>query len=175
MALTVEDGTGLIDADAFVSVEYCDTYCNDRELTDWLDGDADPDGAIRRATSFLTNSYVWKGVKLRGRLQAQAFPRMDVQDEEGNAVDPNSVPLEVLQACCELAAYERANPGALAPSVTLTDRVRREKIGPLEIEYVNTATSLVDARPVLLNVDDMISGLLAEGSASPIFGEVARS
>ena len=76
MALTVEDGTGKADADAFVSVEDCDTYCEARGLTDWTgvaDSPADTkEAAIRRATDHLSAAYAWKGAKRNGRSQALA-------------------------------------------------------------------------------------------------------
>lgn len=172
--LVVEDGTGLANADAFVDEDFVDQYCTDRDISDWLDGEGDGKAAIRRATQFLCNAYDWKGSRRRGRLQSLVFPRIDVEDEEGEAVDPSSVPQEVLYACCELSAYERANPGALSPAVIAADRIKREKIGPLETEYAISALSPLDLRPVLTLVNDMLSGLVDTGSLNSLSGTAVR-
>src|SRR5690606_8275036 len=117
MALTVEDGTGKADADAFVSVDDCAAYCADNGLTAWDDGDADTwEPAIRRATSWLSTAFTWKGCRANGRSQALAWPRADAEDGEGEAIPADEVPVEIVQACCEAAVYELANPGLLSPT-----------------------------------------------------------
>lgn len=176
MALIVEDGTGLANADAFVSVADCTTYCDAQGLTGWTERTSDPDAdeaAIRRATTWLSNSFIWKGYKLNGRSQALAWPRADVEDEEDEEVASDEVPAEIVTACCIAAAYERENPGGLSPNVTLTDRVKSEQIGPIRTEYASSAMTADAARPVLTLVRDIISGLLASGSNS-LVGRVVR-
>lgn len=175
MALIVEDGTGKADADAFVSVADCTTYCAAQGLSGWgstRDAGLD-EAAIRRATTWLSNSFTWKGYKLNGRSQALAWPRTDAEDEEGEEVASDEVPAEIVQACCIAASYERANPGGLSPNVTLTDRVKREKIGPIETEYASAAMTADAQRPVLTLVLDVVSGLQAAGSNS-LVGRAVR-
>ena len=87
MTLVVEDGTGLANANAFISQAYMDDYATSRELNDWLNGANDPEAAIIRATDAFSNGYIWKGSRLRGRQQALAWPRTDVEDEDGEEVD----------------------------------------------------------------------------------------
>lgn len=175
--LIVEDGTGLADANAFASLETVDDYCTAHGLTDWTGESRSPsdddEAAIRRATTWLSNSFSWKGYKLNGRTQALAWPRTDVEDEEGEDVASDEVPAEIAQACCIAAAYERANPGGLTPSVVMTDRVKRERIASIEVEYASTSNSADAARPVLVLVMDLISGLLSAGSNS-LVGTVVR-
>jgi hypothetical protein len=169
MTLTVEDGTGLAAADAFVSVANCDTYCTSHGLTDWTDATSDPDAdeaAIRRATAWLSTAFRWSGAKLNGRSQALAWPREDATDGEGEDIATDEVPVEIVQATCIAAAYERANPGGLSPSVTMTDRVKRERVGSLEVEYAGAAQTPESARPVLTRVMDLIGGLTSGASVS---------
>jgi hypothetical protein len=177
MALTVEDGTGLANADAFVSVEDCDTYCENHGLTDWTSQArspaADDEAAIRRATTWLSSAFTWKGYKLNGRDQALAWPRTDVEDAEGEDVASDEVPAEIVTATCIAAAYERSNPGGLTPNVVLTDRIKAERIGPISTEYASMPISADAARPVLTLVLDIISGLLATGSNS-LVGRAVR-
>src|ERR1700758_2726969 len=105
--LVVEDGTGLADADAFFDMDYMDAYATAHDLTGWLDGPGDGQAAIRRATTYLCNSWPWKGFRLKGRDQALAWPRTEVTDGEDNIVASDSVPAEIIQATAELAAFER--------------------------------------------------------------------
>lgn len=168
MSLTVEDGTGLAAADAFVSVDDCDAYCTAQGLNGWTSATrspaADDEAAIRRATSWLSNSFTWKGYKLNGRSQALAWPRTDVEDEEGEDVASDEVPAEIVQACCIAAAYERANPGGLSPSVTLQNRVKAKGVGPLRKEFFAAPMTAESARPILTLVNDLIGGLLSGGN-----------
>lgn len=176
MALTVETGAGLADADAFVSVADCTTFCEARGLTGWTERTSDPDAdeaAIRRATAWLSSAFTWKGSRTNGRDQALAWPREDVEDGEGEEVPSDELPVEIVQACCVAAAYERANPGGLTPNVTLTNRVKSKGIGPLRKEYFAAPMSADAVRPVLTQVRDIVSGLLATGS-NGLSGRVVR-
>lgn len=168
---------GAADADAFMSVEDCTTFCEARGLTDWTSAARSPadedEAAIRRATAWLSSAFTWKGSRTNGRTQALAWPREDVEDAEGEEVASDEVPTEIVQACCIAAAYERANPGGLTPNVNLTERVKREKVGPIETEYASVAMSADASRPVLTQVLDVISGLLSSGS-NALVGRVVR-
>jgi hypothetical protein len=170
MPLIVEDGTGLSAADALVSVDDCTTYCTDHGLTDWTGATRSPpeddEAAIRRATAWLSNAFTWKGTRTNGRDQALAFPRTNCTDGEGEDIASDEVPVEIVQACCIAAAYERGNPGGLNPAVTLTDRVKSERVGPIATEYASTTMSADAARPILTRVMDIIGGLLSGGSNS---------
>lgn len=176
MALTTTPGAS--DADAFVSVADCDTYCAAHGLTGWTgaaDSPADvKEAAIRRATAYLSNAFSWKGWKTNARAQALAWPRADVEDDEGNDVASDAIPVEIIQACCHIAAAEVAAPGVMNPTVDLTARVKREKIGPIETEYAGVANQAELSRPVLLVVGDLVGGLIA-GGTNALVGTAVRS
>lgn len=177
MALTVEDGAGNAAADAFVSLEACDAYCIAHGLADWTGATRSPpeddEAAIRRATAWLSGAFTWKGSKLNGRSQALAWPRVNVTDEEWNEVASDTVPVEIVQACCIAAAYERANPGGLSPAVTIGNRVKSKGVGPLRKEYFAAPMTPEAMRPVLTRVRDVIGGLLSDSSNS-LVGRVVR-
>lgn len=176
MALTVTPGSPT--ADAFVTVAACDTYCASHGLTDWTGAANSPadvkEAAIRRATAYLSNGFSWKGYRTDGRSQALAWPRLDVEDEEGNEVASDAIPVEIVQACCHIAAAEVATPGVMNPTVDLTARVKRERIGPIETEYASVANQAELARPVLLVVGDLVGGLIAAGT-NALVGTAIRS
>lgn len=176
MALTVTPGSS--SADSFVSVADCDAYCEAQGLSDWTgaaDSPADvKESALRRATTFLSNAYAWKGARTNGRSQALAWPRTDVEDEEGETVDDDAIPVEIVQATCLIAAKEVATPGYMSPAVVQADRVKRERVDKIEVEYLGGTMNAEASRPVLLQVEDLISGLIA-GTASAFVGSAARA
>jgi hypothetical protein len=168
MALTVTPGSAT--ADAFVSVAACDTYCTARGLTDWTgaaDSPADvKEAAIRRATAYLCNAFAWKGLPTSGRTQALAWPRAEVCDADGYAVPTDTIPREIVDACCEIAVREIVTPGYMSPDVVLTDRIKAESIGPISTTYADNGAAASASRPVLLLVRDMVAGLLSAGSGA---------
>ncbi len=179
MALTVENGTGVAGADALITVEFCTAYCEDHGLTDWtgaVHSPADDDeAAIRRASTWMSNAWTYKGTRTHGRAQGQAFPRESLTDGEGADIPNNEVPVEIQQATAIAAAYERANPGGLSPSVTMVDRVKRERVDVIDTEYFAAPQTAAAARPELTLVMDLIGGLLATGSSNSLVGRAVRT
>lgn len=179
MALTAEDGTGKTDADAFVTLAAFKAYCDTRG-TDYSDySDAQLEQAIVRATDYLSEGFSWKGYKVKprgttGGEQALAWPRYNATDRGGYSVASDSVPREVQQATHEVAAAEMASPGVMQPTYTPSERVKREKVGPLETEYHIADTSPQSSRPVILRVRDLIGGLLDTTGGSRLVGEAYR-
>lgn len=176
MALIVTPGSA--SADSFVSVADCDAYCEARGLSDWTTAADSPpevkEGALRRATAFLSSrAFDWKGTRTDGRDQALAWPRADVTDEEGETVPDDAIPVEIVQACCEIAAREVVTPGFTSPDTTLTDRVKTERIGPMGVEYATAPNTAEAARPMMLRVHDLVSGLI-NGTRNPLVGSTVR-
>lgn len=137
MALVVETGAGLPNADAYISVADADAYFAARGMTLWADSsfsDTEKEACIRRATDFMLGAYrgAWAG---RRRFSAQAldWPRIDVPNPDmiGEYFPNDQVPREVVRACAELAW--RAAFGELAEDKTRG--VLREKIDTIEVEY----------------------------------------
>lgn len=179
MTITVEDGTGKVDADAFVSLADFKLYCDGRGKDYSAYADAALEQAIVRASDYLSNGFSWKGYKVNprgasGGEQALAWPRTGVVDANGYSVASDSVPLEIEKATYEIAAVEMVTPGAMQPTYTPSERVKREKVGPLETEYHISDTSPQSARPVLLSVRDLIGGLLSTSGGSRIVGAAYR-
>lgn len=140
MAITVEDGTGLADADSYISVTAADTYVADHGADAvWTAGSVDDkEQALRLATQALDVQYIsrWKGIKI-GTVQALDWPREGVFDEDGFAVDDDAVPKAVEDACVELA-IRQINGEVLVPDVDEPGTIRSkfDKVGPLETRTV---------------------------------------
>lgn len=165
MALIIEDGTGLSNADSFVSIADADAYHAAIGNSTWTGTDEVKEQALRRASRFLSDSFKWKGYPVRGRDQSLAWPRFYVEDSEGYGIDSDEIPSEITKATNELALLELITPGTMTPTVTLSERVKREKVGPLEVEYLNAGVDAWADRPVVTKVIDLVGGLLRPGGS----------
>jgi len=154
MALTVEDGTGLANADSYISVADALAYHDARGNTNWATiTTLEQEQAIRRATDFMQQVYSWKGSR-KTDTQALAWPRYYVERDNGY-YPSDSVPNEVKNACAELAF--KAAGGDLSPDIA--QRVIREKIGPIEVEYDKNSVQFTTYRAINNLLSPFLNGL----------------
>jgi hypothetical protein len=147
MAIIVEDGTGLPNAESYISVDDADAYHDNRGNTTWgTMQTVEKEQALRRGTDYMEQMYrsLWKGTRVTAS-QRLSWPRAFVLREDfyatstlipdtlnGEFYYPSDiVPEEVKQACAELAW--RAAQGELSPD--LTQGIIREKVDVLEVQY----------------------------------------
>lgn len=159
MALIVESGEGLANAESYISVADADARHTAFGNSAWTGSDAVKEAALRRATAYMMQAYRgrWKGTRLM-RAQALDWPR------HGAVVDgfdwpSNAVPEEVANACADLAIK------ALAGDLNADQNGRaviREKVGPLETEYAEYGSTAAQYRAV----DMALSALLTGGGAN---------
>jgi hypothetical protein len=165
MGLIVEDGTGLANADAFMSLAefkaYADAHGYDYSA---YDDEAQIEPAIRRGTTYVSSSFAWPGYKVKRRAQALAWPRNGAVDRDGETISADAVPAEIKSAAGEAAWYELAT-GPLSPAVVLTERVKREKIEGIEVEYASAGATAAASLPSLPIIDMLVSGLLASSNS----------
>lgn len=151
MALIIETGAGLPDADSYASVAEADRQLAALGVIDWAPLDeAAKEVALRNATRFMRTNYRlrWAGQRVY-QMQALDWPRYDVCVDRW-PVRSDIVPPEVVSACIDLAA--RAGRGEqLMPDLdTGSNVVKRDKTGPLETEYFQNTT---EARERFVAVD----------------------
>lgn len=132
MALIVEDGTGLNNAESYASVAFADAYFAARISGGWsIITEANKEMLLRLATDHIDAVYGQRFKGTKGTLsQALQWPRIGVY-VDGYEYPVDDVPIEVQRACCEFAYA--ANTQTLLP--TLEQGVKREKIDVIEIEY----------------------------------------
>lgn len=181
MALEVEDGTGKTDAESYISVTDADTYFSKRGITLWATLlTEEKEQALRRSTDYLGQVYRlrWKGARAVAN-QALDWPRSFVEQEDyeyaglngytmigGQYYYPsNAVPVEVMNACAEMAF--KAASGELAPD--LDRAVTREKVDVIEVEYDRYATQYKQYRAI----DNLLAPFLA--SVGGAFRKVVRT
>lgn len=161
MAFTIEDGTGVADANAYVTETELGTYADDRAVT-LASGDAE--SAIVRATTYIDATYRTRfvGYKTNGRDQGLEWPRTGVLDAQYFPIANDEIPIEIKNATCEAAIRELTTPDSLLADLERGGQIRMLKAGSVEIEYGANATPTTTYRVI----DGILSGLLGAASAS---------
>lgn len=134
MTIVVEDGTGKINAESYISVADATTYHAARGNAAWaaLATDAVREQSLRKATEYMGQVYRlrWKGARYT-TTQALDWPRSNVYVDSATVIENDDVPVEVVRACAEYALKASA-----ATLYADEDRAAiREKVGPIETEY----------------------------------------
>ena len=170
MALTVEDGTGLVGADAYISVANADTYFLASANATWAAATVSAkEIAIIKATRYIEKRFgtKWKGL-IASSEQALSWPRRYVYNERGTEL-VDQVPVQIARACAEYAVQALINPlipetvypiadGAPVPFGRINRKV--EKVGPIyeetyystggaQASRVGSGSSLVDGDKVV--------------------------
>lgn len=157
---TVEDGTGLETANAYVSVSFADDYHDGRLHTAWTDASktvTQKERAIVRATDHVDRLYgQWFRGRRRQKVQALEWPRIGAFDNDGYAMtSEDEVPRNLQRAISEYAlralligeltpdtpppvpsqslGIDDTNKSPSADSASGTITELREKVGPLEV------------------------------------------
>lgn len=162
MALTVEDGTGLAAADSYQSLADADNYvaAHGADATWTAAADADKEEGLRLATQYLDTTYGgrWRGLRAND-TQALAWPRDNAVDDDGYAIDDESVPARLEDACSELAV-KAVGGDTLVADITNPGSIKRELriVGPItkEDEYVGGKSQIKNYRLVELLLRPLI-------------------
>ncbi len=165
MALVVETGSCVPTANALVLRAELIAYAADYHPAVTVGGDDTTDGAILRASAWLSSFPDWDGSMTCGRgLQGLAWPRTGVTDCNGDDVSDDEVPVEVKQATYEASLAELVSPGVLTPTIIPGKQKKREKVDVIDISYMTPKEQGVSGsldpveslRPVLTTVSDLL-------------------
>jgi len=127
--LVVEDGSGMSNADAYVSLAYAATYHDKYGNDAWSAASAaTQERAIRRATQYIDTHYRFRGSQYT-YSQKLLWPRADMYVENIYQTWPVA---RVQDACCELAL--RALDGPLNTDQS-DQAVTEETVGPITTKY----------------------------------------
>lgn len=150
MAFTLEDGTGVIDANGYIDDTWFDTYFTDRGNTAAVAlTTVEKNVAIIKASDYIDSRFgtLFRGWKATS-YQGLEWPRTDAYDDDDYELD--EVPNQLQKATAEYA-WRAHNLGILAPDPALAYNTRdsigagttesatniegyRTKVGPIEIE-----------------------------------------
>lgn len=157
MALIVEDGTIVEDANSYVTLEEARAYALERGLTLPAlpeEGQVDAlEALLISAVDYLEGKRVeYKGEKV-SELQELQFPRDNVYID-GFLLASDAIPKVLKQAQIKLAVI--AHSGVALEPVRSGPAVIRKKVGPIETEYSEGSTF----RPAMPAVDALLAPLL---------------
>jgi hypothetical protein len=164
MSIIVEDGSCVADANAFVTrddlIVYAAAYYPETDVP----YDETTDGAILRASSWVSSFPDWDGQMKCGRgLQGLAWPRTGVEDCNGDTVPSDEVPIEVEHATFIASLAELASPGILSPTITPGKQKKSVKVDVIAESYMTPSEQgltnvdpVASLRPVLTAVSDLL-------------------
>lgn len=177
MAFVVEDGTGVLDANAYVTVAFADSYFEDRNQTSWSGSDLEKQGWIVRATDYVETRFYgqFRGYEAFPGIQALQFPRY-LFGYPSVALTTVALPINLQKAVCEYALRAKTAPLAPDPVVDPSGfqiSGTHKKVGPIEkdVEY---ATRGSGSTPQILRPYPAADMLLA-GLVKSTQGRVIRS
>lgn len=148
--LIVEDGTGVVGAESYVSVAEADQYMLDFGYDEWPQPPAstpsDPtpvdtnlskkEAMLRRGALYIDNVYGILSVGYKKNSnQGLLFPQIGAFYWNGMPVDPDSIPIEYKKAQMEVARLAYAGV-ALTITIGAGEReLKRKKIDVIEKEW----------------------------------------
>ena len=164
MALQVEDGTGLADAESYVSVADCAAWATKHGKTFPASPAAPAEQALRRATAWIDGIYGRRfvGARLNGRAQALCWPRTDAEDKDGEEVPSDEVPSEVVTATCEAAVRELASPGILSPDLKRGGAIKSVKAGSVAVEFMGNAPAETTFKAIDAALAPLLGGVTGD-------------
>ncbi len=166
--LIVEDGSGVENANSYCDETDANAYFELRGNTAWTGISSSPDqgkpAALIRATAAIDATYRSRfgGTKTGGRAQSLQWPRSGAYDAEGELIASDEIPQEVIDATCEAALRELAEPGSMMPDIAAGGVEKRIKAGSVEIERFGNAP----AAATFSIIDGILSGLIGSATAS---------
>ena len=97
--MIIEDGTGLIDSNSYVSIDFATDYFTSHGVSSFSAlTDEEKEIVLIKATDFIDNVFDWYGVK-KTYEQALNFPRENLYTKDGYKVE--GVPKQLKDAVCE--------------------------------------------------------------------------
>lgn len=154
MALTVETGAIIANADSYISVSDADAYFTKHgSPSDWTGlSAANKESALRYAAISLDEMFDWTG-EIVNTTQALSWPRDGATDNDERYYDFDTIPTIIKNAQCELALYHASN--SLNASYDRGGQITSEQVGPIKTEYQDGAPAEATL-PILVR---MVRGL----------------
>lgn len=134
MPIIVEDGTGLANAEAYLSVAQFKAWADAWGKSYVGQSDTVIEQKLRIASAYIDTLFRYKGQRLVA-AQAMEFPRDGLVDWSGITV--TGVPTRVKTACAELVV--KAFSEDLYVDLDRGGRVTSETVGPISVSYAADA------------------------------------
>jgi hypothetical protein len=138
MALIVETGAIIANANSYDSLVNIDAYCTARNYTSWLVlSGVDKEAAVLRMMTYL-ETRIWEGYRV-SELQVLSWPRSGVYVPGGFYIEDDVVPSNVKYALAEGAYKESLRPGTMLQDLERGGLIKRKRIDVLETEWFDGA------------------------------------
>lgn len=170
--MVVEDGTGLTDANSYVSVVFADDYFTARGVSEWaaLGTDEKKEQFLIKATDYIDSIFEWNG-KREFDHQALRFPRVGLRDYEGAEI--KGIPTCLKQAVCDAALI--ANGTELFETAEHNGDVVSETITTLSFTYSKQGSRSITSTTLYDSINTKLRGLFKDNSKARIVsGKVER-
>lgn len=171
--MEVEDGSGVPDADSYVTLDEAITYCADRGLTFSSSPSSLGEAALIRASKAIDLRYAgaFPGDRKTGRTQGLQWPRSGAYDVGGWLIPDDEVPIEIVQATIEAAVREFAVPNSMMPDLERGGQIQSIRAGSVGVTYSATAS----AKTTYTLIDSLLINILTGvGGGGLSFGTVVR-
>tara|TARA_R110000796_G_scaffold63616_4_gene147314 strand:- start:1052 stop:1537 length:486 start_codon:yes stop_codon:yes gene_type:complete len=157
MALIIEDGSQVVDANSYVTDAEYTAYATLKGLTVGANA-VKREVELLRAMDYLQGlEQSFKGTRVSSS-QSVSFPRYNVS-LYGYLLASDKIPKELKNGQFEAAAY--SHTGTLTPNETIKN-VSKEKLGDLEVEYFKGGQS---SRVIVKRANVYLQPLLNSGDA----------
>ena len=169
--MIIEDGTGLENANSYVSVEFADDYFSARGVSEWAALETEvKEQSLIKATDFIDNVFQWYG-KREFEHQALRFPRVGLRDYEGAEI--SGIPTCLRQAVCDAAII--ANGSELFETAEHNGDVVSETITTLSFTYSKEGSRSITSTTLYDSINTKLRGLFKDNSKNRIVtGKVER-
>jgi len=169
--MTVEDGTGIEDADSYVTIAYATSYFSTRGITTFAElTESEQEILLIKATDYIDNVFEWNGVREYPDVQTLRFPRTKLYDYEGQSV--TGVPKAIKDAVCE-AVLILLDDTDLYQTESENGAVTSEKIGQLAFTY--DVSQKIIGSTLFESINYRLRGLYKDNSKNRILcGNVRR-
>lgn len=165
MALIVEDGSIVANAESYVDVAFADAYWAVRLAgKSWPSDVTMKEKVLREAAQFLDMSYLWDGQRSY-YTQVMHWPRVIDVYEDRQQVLYNQIPVPLKNAQCELALLV-AVTGRLMPVLKRGGLIKSTTVGPIEIVYMDGAGGTTRYDYVTLLLQDFTRGERMTGATA---------
>lgn len=132
MAFVAEDGTGLSNANSYVSLVDANAYfVQMANPTEWVNANnLERQAALIYATAWLDANFTWYS-SVYVTTQSLGWPRWTFYDEESREIPSGIVPQPVKDMTCELALEHLKN----AFNDTTNEGIASERLGDASVTY----------------------------------------
>jgi hypothetical protein len=162
MPLIVEDGTGVDDADSYVSVAELESYIEARHPSFTINY-IEVEAALRRATAYIDLTYYGKWIGQPFYVdQSLLWPRAVSSYYAWLYEIPGGIPKLLKDATCEAAMREMTSPNSLLPDIVPSERIVEETVGPIHTRYAESGIAI----PSVPLIDRMLAPLVTSGGQS---------